>query len=81
LGRAVKEDLPGKPRTGRDRWADRPAKEIYDYIKAKGRATKTELMEQFKLLPTELENQFAILRHCQLLKGRKEGDQVYIVPW
>lgn len=40
----------------RDRWADRPAKEIYDYIKARGRATKTELMEQFKLPPTELEN-------------------------
>ena len=51
-------------------------KDIYDYIKAKGRATKSELTKQFKLSPTELENQFAILRHCQLLKGRKEGDQV-----
>ena len=56
-------------------------KDIYDYIKAKGRAAKSELTKQFKLSPTELENQFAILRHCQLLKGRKEGDQVYIVPW
>jgi len=27
------------------------------------------------------ENQFAILRHCQLLKGKKEGDAVYIVLW
>jgi recombinational DNA repair protein (RecF pathway) len=56
-------------------------KEIYEYIRSKGRATQMELVEQFKLLPAELENEFAILRHCQLLKGRKEGDLVYIVPW
>jgi hypothetical protein len=56
-------------------------KEIYEYIKSKGKATRMELLERFKLPATELENQFAILRHCQLLKGRKEGDMVYIVPW
>ncbi len=58
-----------------------PQKEIYEYIESKGKATKAELMEKFKLPATELENQFAILRHCQLLKGKKEGDQVYIVLW
>ena len=56
-------------------------KEIYDYIQTRGKATRMELMEEFKLPATELDNQFAILRHCQLLKGRKEGDNVYIVPW
>jgi len=56
-------------------------KDIYEFIKSKGKATRPELAEKFKLPPTELENQFAILRHCQLLKGRKEGDVVYIVPW
>ncbi len=56
-------------------------KEIYEYIESKGKATKAELMEKFKLPASELENQFAILRHCQLLKGKKEGDQVYIVLW
>ena len=56
-------------------------KEIYEYIKSKGKATRMELMEKFKLPATELENQFAILRHCQLLKGKKEGDMVYIVLW
>jgi len=56
-------------------------KEIYEYIQTKGKATMMELMKQFKLPPTELENQFAILRHCQLLKGKREGDTVYIVPW
>jgi late competence protein required for DNA uptake (superfamily II DNA/RNA helicase) len=56
-------------------------KEIYEYIQQKGKATKAELMENFKLPAPELENQFAILRHCQLLKGKKEGDAVYIVLW
>jgi LIM domain len=56
-------------------------KEIYEYIESKGKATKMDLMEKFNLPPTELENQFAILRHCQLLKGKKEGDNMYIVLW
>ncbi|MDD1749674.1 MAG: hypothetical protein LUO89_07340 [Methanothrix sp.] len=56
-------------------------KNMYEFIKAKGKATRQELMEQFKLPAADLENQFAILRHCQLLKGRKEGDTVYIVLW
>jgi hypothetical protein len=56
-------------------------REIYEYIQKKGKATKPELMEKFHLPATELENQFAILRHCQLLKGKKEDDDVYIVLW
>ena len=40
-----------------------------------------ELLERFKLPLPDMENQFAILRHCQLLKGKKEGDSVYIVLW
>jgi formylmethanofuran dehydrogenase subunit E len=56
-------------------------KEIYEFIRDKGKATRMELMDRFNLAPTELENQFAILRHCQLLKGKKEGDMVYIVLW
>ncbi len=55
--------------------------DMYEFIKAKGKATRQELMERFKLPAAELENQFAILRHCQLLKGRKDGDTVYIVLW
>jgi hypothetical protein len=56
-------------------------KEIYEYVREKGKATRAELMENFRILLPELENQFAILRHCQLLKGKKEGDAVYIVLW
>jgi SOS-response transcriptional repressor LexA len=56
-------------------------KEIYEYIKSKGKATRMELAEKFMLSSVDLENQFAIMRHCQLLKGKKEGDEVYLVPW
>lgn len=56
-------------------------KAIYEYIEKKGKATRAELMENFSLPAAEMENQFAILRHCQLLKGKKEGDTVYLVLW
>ena len=56
-------------------------KEIYEHVKKEGKATKIDLMERFQLPAPELENQFAILRHCQLLKGKKEGEEVYIVLW
>ncbi len=56
-------------------------KRIYDFIKAKGKATREDLENEFKLKSGELENEFAILRHCQLLKGKREGDEVYLVLW
>jgi hypothetical protein len=56
-------------------------KEIYKFIEIKGKVTGQEMMGRFKLTPAELENQFAILRHCQLLKGKREGNQMYMVLW
>ncbi|BBB89641.1 MAG TPA: hypothetical protein PKA28_14160 [Methylomusa anaerophila] len=55
--------------------------EIYNYIKEQGKATRPELMAHFKLPEWELEKQFSILRHCELVKGRKEEDQIYLVPF
>jgi len=54
-------------------------KEIYNYIKDQGKVTKQELTDHFKLPVWELDNQFAILRHCELVKGRKEGATIYLV--
>lgn len=56
-------------------------KEIYEFVKIRGKVTGQEMIERFKQSPADLENQFALLRHCQLLKGKREGDQVYIVLW
>ncbi len=56
-------------------------KGIYEFIESRGKATREELAERFDMSLQELENEFAILRHCQLLKGKKEGDRVYLVLW
>ena len=56
-------------------------KGIYEFIKARGKVTKEELTEKFGLKPSVLENEFAILRHCQLLKAKKENDRIYLVLW
>ena len=54
---------------------------IYDYIKEKDKVTREQLMEHFKLTEAELQSQVATLRHCELVKGTKEGGSVYIVPF
>ena len=56
-------------------------KRIYEFVKIKEKVTREDLAREFGLKPGELENEFAILRHCQLLKGRKEGDKVCLVLW
>jgi hypothetical protein len=56
-------------------------KQIYEFIAERGQVTREEVAASLQLSPTELENEFAILRHCQLLKGKKEGDKIYLVLW
>jgi len=33
------------------------------------------------LKPEELEQQFAVLRHCELVRAFKEGGKVYLTKW
>lgn len=54
---------------------------IYEFIRGKGKATKEQLSENFELTETELRRQLAILRHCELVKGHKEADRIYLVPF
>ena len=54
---------------------------IYGFVRERGKATREEIMARFNIAPGELETQFAVLRHCELLKGHKEGDRVYVVPF
>jgi predicted HTH transcriptional regulator len=56
-------------------------KEIVKFVKENEKITKQDIAEKFALKPYELERQFAVLRHCELLKGKKEGNKVYIVPF
>ncbi|MGD9143667.1 MAG: hypothetical protein PVG61_07470 [Dehalococcoidia bacterium] len=54
---------------------------IYNYIKNKGRATPEEIITKFNITPKDLQNQIATLRHCELVKGSKDGSDVYLVPF
>lgn len=50
---------------------------VYEFIKDRGRAKPEEVWAKFGLTPRELENIGAILRHCELIKGQKDGSEVY----
>ena len=54
-------------------------KEIYEFVTRKGKVTKEELIENLNLSEQEMQTQLATLRHCELVKGHKEGDEVYLV--
>jgi len=56
-------------------------KQIYSFIKSKGKATFQEISSHVNISQTETENQLAILRHLELTKGKKEGNKIYIVPF
>ncbi len=56
-------------------------KAIYEFVKNRGKVTADEIGQKFSLMPRDLQNQFATLRHCELVKGQKEGGSVYIVPF
>ncbi|MFC1909161.1 hypothetical protein ACFLXD_04830 [Chloroflexota bacterium] len=54
---------------------------IYEFVKAKGKVTREEIMANFNIKEMELQTNLATLRHCELVKGRKEGNCVYLVPF
>jgi recombinational DNA repair protein (RecF pathway) len=54
-------------------------KQIYELIKRKGRASREQVMKELSLSEWELDKQIAVLRHCELVKGRKDEDGVFLV--
>jgi hypothetical protein len=54
---------------------------IYEFVKSNGKVTREDLMKNFNLAEPELRTQLAILRHCELVKGSKEDDQIYLVSF
>jgi len=56
-------------------------KEIYEFIQSKGKVTLEELLGRFNMSESEMRAEFAVLRHSELVKGSKEVDKVYIVPF
>lgn len=56
-------------------------KQIYQAIAERERITRDELLKVVNVKPEELEQQFAILRHCELIRAFKEGDKTYFTKW
>jgi len=56
-------------------------KEIYELVKRKGKITKEEVIENLNLSEQEMQIQLATLRHCELVRGHKEGDEIYLIPF
>ena len=51
---------------------------IYDFIRQRGSVPPDEVMAHFNLSQAELQTQVAVLRRCELVRGKKEGDRVYL---
>ena len=56
-------------------------KEIYEFVRSNGRATASEVMTNLGVAQRDLESVIATLRHCELVRGQKDGDKVYLVPF
>jgi hypothetical protein len=56
-------------------------KAIYELVKNKGRVTREEVIENLNLSEQEMQTQLATLRHCELVKGHKEGGNLYLIPF
>lgn len=56
-------------------------RKIYLLIEEKGKISKEELADTLKLTVAELESQFAVLRHCELVRAFKEGSTIYLTKW
>ncbi len=56
-------------------------KAIYDFIRDKGRVSMDELPKTFDLLPNEIQTNFAVLRHCGLVRAYKDNDAIYLTTF
>ena len=66
--------------SGKDSLDDQQ-KALYKFITDKGKVTLKEICAELDLSPVRAQNQLAILRHLELVKGKKEADNTYIVPF
>jgi len=56
-------------------------KKMYGKVAERGKISREELTSSLNLTPEEMEREFAILRHCELLRAFKEGNIVYFAKF
>jgi len=54
-------------------------RDIYEFIRDRGKVTALEVTASFSITLQDLNRTIATLRHCELVRGQKEGDNVYLV--
>lgn len=60
---------------------DELQKSIYKFVMDNKKVTIYQLSTEFNLTEAQLTNQIAILRHLELIKGKKQGAITYIIPF
>ncbi|GAW94248.1 hypothetical protein [Calderihabitans maritimus] len=56
-------------------------KAIYEFISSQKGATLEQLKQKFSLTENEIRKEIAVLRHCELARAHKRGNDIYFVPW
>ena len=54
---------------------------IYQFVKDKGKTTPDDVTTRFNITLKDLQNQIATLRHCELVRGYKDGGTIYLIPF
>ena len=56
-------------------------KSIYDYVEAEGPVTHAQIMDKLNFSRLQLDKNFAILRHCELLRAFRQDGQIFVTIW
>lgn len=57
-------------------------KKLYEFVCARGQASRSELTRALEITPDQLDRAFAVLRHMELLRGQKTPDgRVSYIPF
>ncbi len=56
-------------------------KKIYSLVTEKGSISHEDILKTLNLTIQEFEREFAVLRHCELLRGFKEKGKVYFTKF
>lgn len=54
---------------------------IYEFIIKSGGASPGVVAEALGVSEEEVRRQFSVLRHCELARAEKRGDEICLVPW
>lgn len=54
---------------------------LYAMIKEKGKVTREDIIAKLNITERELQPHLAMLRYCELIKGYKEGHNIYLVTF